>query len=380
WNTSHTAYDGGKMDGFIYAQKLLPSEAALANYSMGYYTGATLPDYWDYASYYALDANFFGSQLTYTYPNRLYEVAARSNFPADPWTSSDPPLYNLTYATIINQLSQGKISWGYYTGNWQDQWDCKPFSAKVLDGQHVYEGFNTFFGDLEDFPAVQDTQPLCNHLRNTTDLMAEINSGSLPAVSWVNPNMTQSEHPGKAATLQAGQLYVSSIINAIASNPSLWKHTAIFITYDEFGGYYDQVVPPQVDQWGYGFRLPLMVISPYVHPGIYYGSPKGQPEDLSALLSTIESNWGLSPLTSRDASDAPLWYMFNFHQKAIQPLIMPSNALGVYPWTTCVERGLCQIGTVLPPTHLASPPSYRYPGVLSGAAVYNLTVDEDPGD
>jgi phospholipase C len=366
------------MGGFIYAQELLPPEKAIANYSMGYYTNRTLPDYWDYASYYALDANFFGSQLSYTYPNRLYEVAARSNFPANP--SSDPPMYNLTYATIINQLSQDKISWKYYTGNWQDQWDCKPFNSTVLNHQHVYEGFNTFFGDMEDFPAVQQTQPLCKDLRNTTDLMADIASGNLPAVAWVNPNMTQSEHPGNAATLPAGQLYVSSIVNAIAQNPALWKHTAIFITYDEFGGYYDQVAPPQVDQWGYGFRLPLMVISPYVKPGVYYGNPRGQPEDLSALLSTIESNWGLAPLTSRDALDAPLWYMFNFHQKAREPLIMPSNALGIYPWTACVAQALCRIGTGLTPVHVANPPSYLYPGVLSGAAVDNLTVDPDPGD
>jgi phospholipase C len=368
WNTSHVAYNNGAMNGFIYAQTLLSSaKLAHANYSMAYYTNRTIPDYWDYASYFALDANFFSSQLSYTYPNHLYEVAARSNQNLTSNISVDQPLYNLTYPTIINQLTKLGISWNYYTGNWNDSWDCKPFNSTLIKANGTYKGFGSYYGVLEDFPGIQlnttiaNGKPLCKHLQNDNDLLAKISKGELPQVSWVNPNTTDSEHPGNIATIPTGQLYVSNIINAIMSNSTLWKSTAIFITWDDFGGYYDNVAPTQVDQYGYGFREPLIVISPYVKPGIYYGHPYGTEEDLSAFLSTIESNWHLQSLTNRDNADAPLWYMFDFKQTPLPPLLMPDNALGVYPVQSCVSDGLCRIGYNQVPVHLLNPPTYPQP-------------------
>jgi phospholipase C len=380
WNSSHIDYNSGTMNGFIYANTLLSAgKLAHANYTMAYYTNYTIPNYWDYASEYALDANFFSSQLSYTYPNRLYDVAARSNENLTKNIAVDLPLYNLNYSTIISQLSNRAISWDYYTGNWQDNWDCKPFNGSLIKSNGTYKGFDSYYGVLEDFPNIQlnmtmvNGKPVCDHLLNDNDLLKAIKTNTLPDVVWVNPNTTDSEHPGNTAPLPTGQMYVTSIVNAIMQNAKLWSTTAIFITDDEFGGYYDGVSPPQVDQYGYGFRVPLIIISPYVKHGIYYGKPYGAGEDFSAFLSTIESNWNLQNLTNRDGVDAPLWYMFNFKQAPLPPLLLPSNALAVYPVSSCLNSGLCRQGPNQSPVYLANPPVYPQP---SG----NSDTWDDPGD
>jgi hypothetical protein len=130
--------------------------------------------------------------------------------------------------------------------------------------------------------------------------------------------------PG-VSRLAAGQLYVTTIINAISSNPTLWNRTVIFLTWDDWGDYLDRVAPKQVDSLGYGLRVPLIVISPFVKAGnISYGNPQGVQEDFSAFPSTIEANWGLGNLTPRDGTYASLFYMFNFTQTPLKPLVLPT--------------------------------------------------------
>jgi len=198
------------------------------------------------------------------------------------------------------------------------------------------------------------------------------------------PNKTQSEHPHTSGPngLVNGQLYTASIINAISENPSLWNSTAIFLTWDDWGGYYDNAVPHQVDQYGLGFRVPLIVISPYVIQGkIFYGV-NGAQEGLSSLLSTIEANWGLPSLTNRDQYDPSLFYMFNFSQKLLPPLIMPSNILSIYPYQSCVNQGYCHIGYKAPyssPTPFVGVPAPNLsPTQLQQEALF--AGDGDPYD
>lgn len=365
WNHSHEAFNNGSMNGFItnqidHAGKVSPGDAVD---TMAYYTNATLPNYWDYASYYALDANFFSSTLDDSLPNHYYLVAGR----ADNIMGIDPLDFNLTYPTIINQLDDHNISWKFYQGAWNDSWDCTSDSNESIAADT--DGYNAYWGPLADFPAVQQNQtqvnnvPVCDNLLNDNDLMQNITSGYLPNVTWITPDLNDSEHPGVASSLAGGQLYTTSIINAISNSP-LWNTTAIFLTWDEFGGYYDGAVPTQFDAYGYGFRVPLLVISPYVMPGrIFYGRPIGVQEDFTALLSTIEYNWRLSNLTARDAEfdngiDKGLFYMFNFKQQPLQALILPSNILATYPYGTC---GTCYYGPAMPYSS-AHPPTYPVPG------------------
>ncbi len=328
------SYDNGKMDGFVYAAA--QNGSSNPNYAMAYYTSKTIPNYWDYAGYYSLDANFFQSAMDYSYPNHLYAVSAQGG-------GIDGVRFNITLSNIATELNASGISWKYYMGNWNDSLDCQPLSRAVTGTEAPKWPF--IWGVLVDYPAIEMNPTTCQNLQSTKDLTNDINSGYLPQVSWIVPNSTEAEHPGstpKFGTIAGGQLFTASVINAISSNPSLWSSTAVFVTWDEWGGYYDGVVPTQVDPYGFGFRVPLLVISPYAVPGIYYGV-NGAQEDFSSFLSTIENNWGLSPLSQRDASELPLWYMFNFNQSPLPALVLPSTTLAAYPYTNCVNTGACKL-------------------------------------
>ena len=342
WSSSHLAYDSGKMDAFVSSQA--KRHSSIENYPMAYYTGATLPNYWDLASYFSLNANFFSSELSYSYPNHLYLVAASSG-----GCQQCNPSNDLTFPQIATEMTQYGVSWNYFAGNWKDSNDCKPISSGGVGYLNV----------LPDFPAVQLNSANCQNIKNLNDLYADINGGNLPDVSWVTPLMSNSDHPGHGVQLPTGQEYISGIIDGIESQPSLWSSTVIFVSWDDYGGYYDHVLPTTADAYGYGFRVPLIVISPYAVQGkIFYGPSNGVEEDFSAFLSTIEAQWTLSPLTQRDATDASLLYMLNFNQSPLPPLYLPANQLGVYPLSSCPTRLCNTTGTlqhfVLQPLNLSA--------------------------
>jgi phospholipase C len=277
WAMSHTALDGGKLDAFVSAQ--YAKHGTNAKYAMSYYTGATLPDYWDFASYFSLNANFYSGELSYSFPNHLYMVAASSG-----GCQQCKPSNNLAFPQIASELTQNGVSWRYYAGSWKDAKDCSPISS----------GGTGYLNVLPDFPAIQLNSSNCTNIKNLNDLYSDINAGFLPSVAWVTPMGVNSDHPGPTATLPTGQEYIAKIIDGIESHSSLWASTAIFVTWDDYGGYSDHVLPPTVDAYGYGFRVPLIVISPYARQGtISYGPTYGQQEDFSAFLSTIEANWNL---------------------------------------------------------------------------------------
>ncbi|MHB8567184.1 MAG: phospholipase C [Nitrososphaerales archaeon] len=343
WGYAKDAYNHGKMNGFIEAQ----NGKAYPLSTMAYYTNYTVPDYWDLAQYYALNANFFSSALSYSWPNHLYAVAARDGGIKG---TTNKINFDLTFPTIITKLQKAGIDWRYYQGGWDDRAACTNFEA-THSSPYLGSDFNYFWAPLLDFPSVENNVATCHKLLNTNDLLQNISNGYLPQVTWVMPDKSLSEHPDSTGPngLVNGQEYTADVINAISQNPTLWKSTAIFLSWDDWGGYYDHVRPVTVDKLGFGFRVPMILISPYANRGITYGSgPYSGQEDFSAILSTIESNWGLSPLSHRDAAEPPLWYMFNFEQTPLQPLILPTSSLAVYPYSTCLNQGLCQISSASP--------------------------------
>ncbi len=324
WAKSHQALDGAKLDGFVSSQ--YASHGSTASYAMSFYTGATLPNYWDYASYFSLNANFQSGELSYSYPNHLYMVAASSG-----GCQQCRPSNNLTFPQIATELTQYGVSWRYYSGNWKDAKDCSPIKSGGVGYLNV----------LPDFPAVQLSPENCTNIKNLNDFYADINSGVLPNVAWVTPLASNSDHPGRAATLPSGQEYITNIVDAIESHPTLWASTVIFVTWDEYGGYSDHIVPTTADAFGYGFRVPLIVISPYATQGsIFYGPIYGQQEDFSAFLSTIEANWNVPSLTDRDSGESSLLYMLDFNQTPLAPLFLPTNQLATYPLSSC-PQSLC---------------------------------------
>jgi phospholipase C len=127
--------------------------------------------------------------------------------------------------------------------------------------QHV--GVPEIWNPLPWFTTVRQDGETAN-IQNVSQFFVDAQRGTLPAVSWITPNAAVSEHPPGLVSL--GQAYVTTLVNAVMQSPA-WDSTAIFLSWDDWGGFYDHVAPPAVDQNGYGLRVPAMVISPYAKAG-----------------------------------------------------------------------------------------------------------------
>ena len=310
WISSHTSYDNGSMDGFF--------EASGLKDMMGYYNGSTIPTYWNWAEQFGLGDDFFSSALSFSMPNHWFAVAAQAppesedpnaggpTFPAmgraaplDPGTELYLNQSNATLA-LDDELTAANISWKYY--------DLSLLNATYQEAVNRTVQGNTSQPSVFDFwdplaaKAESYTPTIESHFTNRTQFFTDAAAGQLPAVSWIIPSFTESDHP--PANLSAGMSFISSIFNAV-QNSSEWNSTAVFVTWDEYGGYYDHVAPPQVDAYGFGFRVPLLVMSAYTPVG--YISPEFT--SFESVLRLIEWRFGLSNLSARDGlSTVPLDY------------------------------------------------------------------------
>jgi phospholipase C len=147
-------------------------------------------------------------------------------------------------------------------------------------------------------------------------VVGDIAKGALPAVTWIAPRYEVSEHPQYDFCL--GENWSTRIIDAIMRSP-MWKSTAIFLTWDDYGGFYDHVPPPQVDDFGFGIRVPLLVISPYAQRGLI----DHHVGEFSSVLRFIEDNWNLGQLTPRDRAARDLSSDFDFAQRPRPPDPLP---------------------------------------------------------
>ena len=154
------------------------------------------------------------------------------------------------------------------------------------------------------------------YIRPVDNLIRDIRADRLPAVTWVTPRFELSEHP--EYSFCHGENWTTRVVNAIMRSP-MWEHTAIFITWDEWGGFYDHVPPVGVDPFGFGIRVPLLTISPYAKRG-HVDHRLGE---FSSILRFIEDNWGLSRLTHRDRRANNLSYNFDFSGEPRPPLPLP---------------------------------------------------------
>jgi phospholipase C len=173
--------------------------------------------------------------------------------------SATDPRYAWTDITYL--LHAHDISWGYYLDDGA-QPDCET-GAMTCAPKTQKVGVPSIWNPLPGFTTVHDDGQLGN-IQPLDHLLAAAKAGTMPAVSWVVPNNADSEHP--TALVSAGQAYVTNIVNTIMQGPD-WSSTAIFLTWDDWGGFYDHVTPPTVDENGYGLRVPAMVISPYARHG-----------------------------------------------------------------------------------------------------------------
>jgi phospholipase C len=286
--------DDGAMDGFVAEQErglqscsqtFNPAcgAAGATPDAMGYHTGADIPNYWTYAKDFVLDDHMFQSDASWSLPAHLYlmsEWSARctssnpmscrndDTHPAYPpdfarrigIRNPTPPDYAWTDLTYL--LHRYGVPWAYYVFQGTEP-DCDDNAA--MSCSPVAQGAKTpgIWNPLPYFEDVQQDQQLGN-IQSLSNFFAAARTGTLPAVSWIVPNGTVSEHP--PALVTTGESYVTGLINAVMRSPD-WDSTAIFLAWDDWGGFYDHVDPPKIDLNGYGLRVPGLVISPYARQG-----------------------------------------------------------------------------------------------------------------
>ena len=319
--------DGGRMDRFA-----LVSDAR--GLVMGFYHTAGLPLAAEAARYTLCD-NFFHAAFGGSFLNHFWLIAARTptfpNAPAaavaqldasgalvrdgfvtpdgfavntafsvnTPHPATVPATQlvpNQTFATIGDRLSEKGISWAWYAGGWND---ALAGHAGALFQFH-HQPF-IYFANYADGTAAK-----AEHLKDEQDFLAALATGRLPAVSFVKPYGLDNEHPGYT-DLITGEQHIETLIDAVRASPH-WNHTAIVITYDENGGFWDHVAPPVADRWGPGTRVPTLVISPFAGKGVV----DHHRYDTTSILALIEHRWGLAPLSARDAAADPLSGAFDF--------------------------------------------------------------------
>jgi phospholipase C len=287
--------DGGRMDGFVGqaedAQRTggcsdpnAPdcSTAVSRHDVMGYHDGREIPNYWAYAKNFVLQDHMFEPDSSWSLPAHLFTVSEWSakcvdhdpahctnavDHPGDPLDfnvakhpGAQPPIYAWTDLTYL--MHRAGVSWRYYVSK-GDEPDCANDAMLTCPPVHQSATTPGIWNPLLYFDTVhQDNQT--SNVTSVANFATAARTGRLPSVSWVIPSEAVSEHP--RAKVSDGQTYVTGLVNAVMSGPD-WKSTAIFLTWDDWGGFYDHVVPPTVDENGYGLRVPGIVISPYARRG-----------------------------------------------------------------------------------------------------------------
>lgn len=363
---------GGRMHGFIAeAEKgrrgCLPGPSPVCSPSsphdvMGYHDEREIPNYWAYARNFVLHDHMFEPNASWSLPAHLFEVSAWSAYctqhdrpesctnalqapgmPPDfggrgaaafggeqrngpPGTH---PIYAWTDLTYL--LHKNQVSWGYYVLKGTEP-DCEDDSERNCPPVKQNARTPGIWNPLPYFDTVKDDGEL-DRVQPMENFYEQARKGTLPAVVWIVPSGEVSEHP--PATVSAGQSFVTGLINAVMKGPN-WKDCAIFLSWDDWGGFYDHVLPPKVDENGYGLRVPSLVISPYAKKGMI----DKQVLSFDAYLKFIEDDFlqgaRLDPKTDGRPDPRPtireavpqlgdLVKDFDFGQRPRRPLMLPEH-------------------------------------------------------
>jgi phospholipase C len=321
---------------------------------MGYHDAREIPNYWEYAHNFVLQDNMFEPVASWSLPAHLFEVSGWSArcphldtnapdctasidpiVPARSWSSPiDPAKATYAWTDITYLLHRANVSWRYYLLE-GSQPDCE-VDEEVTCARVSQEP--TTPGIWNPLPAFTDVREDAQEgdVTRLPDFFKEVHqSGTcgLPNVAWLVPNQEVGEHP--PASIARGQAYVTTVINSIMRSPC-WGSTAIFLSWDDWGGFYDHVVPPAVDEMGYGIRVPGLVISPYARIGYI----DHQMLSHDAYLKFIEDDFlggsRLNPVTDgrpdgrRSVRESvpglgSLAEDFNFQQTPRPPLLLPAK-------------------------------------------------------
>lgn len=260
WNIIHREYNNGKMDGFVLADGID---------TLGYYNGTDIPFYYALADAFTLCGNYFSYQLGPTLPNRIAL-----------WAGTTGGI------TRNHRLARGSLDW--------------PIIIDLLEEHHIsWKCYNLGTGlgsvpEVEFFDAIPFFKRWYKDSRlkfKEKDYYNDLNAGTLPQVTFLISDAFTSEHP--PLSIHQGEIKMAKVIDALIKSNS-WTKSALFLTYDEGGGYFDHVPPPQLDAYGLGMRVPALVVSPWAKRGYV----SGQLYEHNSLLKFIERRFGLPSLAS----------------------------------------------------------------------------------
>ena len=299
-------FHGGRMDGFVAAYRIGRGLGGLPN-PLGYYDERDLPFAWNLADRYVLFDRFFSSARGGSVWNHLFAVTAT---PGNPRADELPPAGYPATTTIFDRLEAAGIPWRFYVKDY----DPTNTIAHPVLGERASQLLQV---PLLAMPRVLRSPRLTSNIVDMQEFYRDAQTGRLPAVSYIAPGGV-NEHP--PAKLVAGQTFVRSIVNELMRSPE-WSSTAFVLTYDSWGGWYDHVPPPKVDRYGYGFRVPALLVSPYAKRGAIDHDTL----DSTSILRFIEDNWQLAPLARRDANAHSIATGFDFSHPPRAPVFIPAT-------------------------------------------------------
>jgi phospholipase C len=335
WENAQADINNGKMDGFLKEAYKRYSAGAVINRTpgsdprevMGWHDYHEIPNYWNYAGLYVLQDQMFESIASYSLPAHLYKLAAQSGG----YTGFNQPYpTSFNFPEITELLTSGSITWKYYvtSGNTPDnKGQAIGSEAEQKDDPTQY----TYWNPLPAFPKMWDDPNQRSRVVDTAQFYQDAAAGNLPQVSWIQPffGSRLSEHPGFGGGVKDGMSYVTGLVNAIMQSPN-WNSTAIFIAWDDWGGFYDHVKPPKVDEFGYGIRVPGLVISPYARQG--YIDHKTY--SFESWLKIVEKRFKVASMTARDRDALDMTDAFDFTQQPRAPVVLSTTLEGSpYPPT-----------------------------------------------
>jgi phospholipase C len=325
--------DGGKMDGFLsqawkrYALSVSPSEQPGYNPKevMSYHDYNEIPNYWNYANLYVLQDAMFSSVAAYSLAVHLYMIAAQSGG----YTGETQPYpYRFDFPEITELLQKANVTWNYYTTS-GNVTDSNGEAIEPIDMQQTNPNQYTLWNPLPAFPKVENDLSQRVRLVDTAQFYQDAKTGNLPSVSYICPYLGSqlSDHPAFKGGMREPMAYVTGLVNAVMSGPD-WNTSAIFIAWDDWGGYYDHVPPPFVDEYGFGIRVPGLVISPYAKQNFVDHNTYS----FDSWLRLVEERFGVEPMTERDKWADDMQNSFDFTQQPRAPVFLSATANGTaYP-------------------------------------------------
>jgi phospholipase C len=296
-----TDYDGGKLDGWDKEGTDAWSKTGNHYYAYQYTQQSDTVPYWQMAERYALADRMFQSNGGPSFPAHQYLIAGKSGYndnpKGSPWGCDGlmPECFN--YQTLGDLMDSAGVSWRYYSPGGDDVNQLSIWEAYDAIS-HIRYGRDWTNGDQ-----ATDKQ-----------FFMDVAGGNLPQVSWVVPTGPNSDHPGAGAfgtgRVDEGPAWVASVVDAIGQSP-YWQNTAIIVTWDDWGGWYDHVPPQQLDANGLGMRVPLIIVSPYAQ----HGYVSHVDHEFGSILKFTEETFSLGSLGTVDQRSNDLSDMFDFSQQ-----------------------------------------------------------------